>query len=346
LESRTKPPREIALRTATIFPTIGSATPTRCAEMRPHVATGPDLEPRPRTQHFTSVEIILKGAIKTMWDRVADHFNFVEVSQPTHTHYFIPRNMNYDEMRTSKIDKIFISLDPADATVITPIAHIPDIPYNILRIAKAISKDKGRPSRYVCDWVSDHLPVTAQFMRNSRNNHFDNKISRWLGDDNAFVENVDAKIDIILADPNSDPFSAFDGFTKALYDEAKSQKKRNKDASKNKHNELSSIHTCIKALKLINATVPDVGKIKDLFDTHIFLAPHIPQLDILPLNDAKIWDITNSLLVKQGSDDSDYENFFEKHLDDFLNNPPSSTKAPRVGTRLLASPRMLGQVGT
>jgi hypothetical protein len=87
-------------------------------------------------------------------------------------------------------------------------------------------------------------------------------------------------------------------------------------------------------MKLVNATAPDTGKIKVFFDTPTSISPYMPALDILPLDDSKIRDFTNSLLIHRGSDDFEHENFFEKHLDDFLKNPPPSTEAPRSGNRI------------
>jgi hypothetical protein len=55
--------------------------------------------------------IIIGGKLKKTWDSVASHFRFAEVSQPTHTHYFVPKDLNYEKVRTSRIDRIYISTD-------------------------------------------------------------------------------------------------------------------------------------------------------------------------------------------------------------------------------------------
>jgi hypothetical protein len=201
----------------------------------------------------------------------------------------------------------------ADASIISPFAYIPDTPYNILRIAKAISHENGKPSRYVCDWVSDHLPVSM--------------------DDETFVKNVSAKIEKECTESETDPFVACGHFTQAIFDEAKAQKKRNKEAAKNNHNDMTDIHLCIKAMKLINAGAPNIDNIRNFFDKHRTLTPLAPLLDNFPLDDKLMRAHINSLLVKQGSDNFEQENFLEKHIDELLINPLPSTTAPKGSNR-------------
>jgi hypothetical protein len=271
--------------------------------------------------------IIIGGKLKKIWDTVASHFRFAEVSQPTHTHYFVPKDLNYEKVRTSRIDRIYISTDLADAALFKPISYIPFVPYSILRMIKAIKQSGGLGTRYVCDWVSDHLPISIQLVRN-KNTPAIRNLPRWIADEKSFIDGIHTKLDSLLT-ASVDPFDALQLFSSTLDQDAHDFILEAKGKKDNKRSDTAALHICFNALRLISSATPNIARIRDLARKHAFLDDHLPSLDSLPLDDSKLRLHINTLLVVEADGSCELEDVFGKTLDKILNNLPPSTKAPK-----------------
>jgi ribonuclease HI len=271
--------------------------------------------------------IIIGGKLKKVWDSVVDHLCLSEIPQPTHTHYFFPKDLDYDKVRTSRIDRIYISTDPADTALFHPITYIPEVPYSILRIMKKIKLNGGIGTSYVCDWVTDHLPITIQFIRN-KDTRAVNTMPRWIADEKEFIDGVHSKLDSLLSG-NDDPFNAFQLFSDTIENDALEFTKRAKGKKDKRRSDIASLHICFKALRMLTSATPNIKKIDELGKKHDFLTALLPPLDSLPLDDSKLRQHINALLVVEGDDSCELEEVFNDTLDSILSNLPPSTKAPR-----------------
>ena len=271
--------------------------------------------------------IIASGGLLKTWGRVVEHFSLSEIHQPTHTHYHIPRDLDFEKIRTSRIDRVYVTMDAADAALFKPIAFIPYVPFNILRIAKAMKNENGTGVKYVCDWVTDHLPVTAQFIR-TKNTRATNKLPRWIADESEFIEGMHTRLERELKDV-ADPFDAFNKFEISLARQTREFVNKTKEKRNKNNSDIASLHICFKALRLLSSSTPRIQKIRELSEKHNFLSDLLPPLDSKPLSDKKLRKYTNELLIKDGHDNYDLENIFDSSLEYLLNNLPPSTKAPR-----------------
>ena len=85
--------------------------------------------------------IILSGALRSAWTKVTTHFNFSEIYQPTPTHYFVPKDLTLEKIRTPRIGRVYMSLDLADRKTLQPVAFVPVLEHNILRRFTAASEN-------------------------------------------------------------------------------------------------------------------------------------------------------------------------------------------------------------
>ena len=271
--------------------------------------------------------IIASGRLLKIWERVVGHFSLSEISQPTHTHYHIPRDLDYKKVRTSRIDRVYITMDAADSALFKPIAFVPYVPFNILRIFKAVDNEGGLGVKYVCDWITDHLPVTAQFIR-TKNTQATTKLPRWVAEESDFVDSTRAKLERAL-EGIADPFSAYSKFELILEQQTRDFVRKNKEKRTEENSDIASLHICLKALRMLTSTTPKTQKIRELSEKHKFLSELLPPLDSLPFSDKKLRQRVNELLIRDGHENYDLQNVFDGSLDQILNNLPPSTKPSR-----------------
>ena len=111
-------------------------------------------------------KLILSGVTKDDWNKVKAHLGLREIAQPIHTHYFITQP--FQDCRTSRIDRIYISHTLAESSLTHPSTYIPEIPHNILGAYEIVSKAHNGSSSDILTkrsdhHISDHIPVSLLF---------------------------------------------------------------------------------------------------------------------------------------------------------------------------------------
>lgn len=269
--------------------------------------------------------IILAGALEKAWDSVVEHLSFVEVHQPTPTHYFVPLNMEGSNARTSRIDRVYISMDSADKDIFKPLAFIPKVRHNILHAFNS-KLDDNLLKVFFNSWVSDHLPISIHLFKTKKPHFPRRQAPRWLAKDENFIGRVRSHLKVY--DEFSDnPFTAYDDFRKVVETETKNYFSEKKEGDVKVHADLNSLHVCLKALRLTSLAIPNIPKLLSLTASFPFLKDLVGDLDSLPIADLKLRSHTNALLLNDfciaPSPDTDFDAFVEH----FINNPPSSSKA-------------------
>jgi hypothetical protein len=286
--------------------------------------------------------ILITGALMKVWESVSKHFNFSEIFQPTHTHYFIPNSLDLEKARTSRIDRVYISLDESDPFIFRPYAFIPHLNYNILRRYKSATQSSPNQD-YFSDWVTDHLPVSVHLLKNKKAHFSKRQAPRWVADEKVFVDSVNTK----LKDYDSmtdDPFAAFHDFCSLIETETEAFINSGKEKKKKEKSEIDSLHLCIRALQLISTSNPDIPKIRKMIDTHLFLKKFSgislwssPSQKIslvfhsgissknslvLPISGISLRSHINSLIIRDCCHAPAADTDFNAFVNNFLDKPP------------------------
>ena len=117
-----------------------------------------DHSPRSDTQ-------LLDRKTRRLWQQVTKRLRLTELTQPTHTHYFVSDSL--DTTRTSRIDRVYTSYSTADSSIVHPRAYIPHLPNSKVDSYERLLSPEITPTNSTgksgTAFSSDHLPIAVRF---------------------------------------------------------------------------------------------------------------------------------------------------------------------------------------
>lgn len=145
------------------------------------------------------------------WDEFKAKFKLKEVFQGSHTYFDIGKS----SIKSSRLDRIYISMDESDWATLRPYAFIPCIPHSLIT-------DKGALAR-TNNGISDHLPVAINcsplpLATDTRGN----TIPRWVAENPDFPKCFTARWGptAIRLDLNK-PFDVLSAFKHCMHEASK-----------------------------------------------------------------------------------------------------------------------------
>ena len=211
--------------------------------------------------------IILAGAHRERWNNLLSDMALQEVRQDTHTYYCI----NDEDPRSSRIDRIYISMSNADRALVTPLAHVEYAGPGPALLARDIAAGKGVSSKLKKLHVSDHVPVALTFEEGRRyRSAF--KAPSWLAQDEELIRKIRDAWTGFEGEDTCSPFQAILDWKATVKTCVLNHFKNARGKLLRYRSELAELNTAVALLRACKRVHQDGDHIRSLMHRHAHLA--------------------------------------------------------------------------